>query len=212
MSFKLGIIPAAGKGSRWGGYNKELLPVSPGCWLINYTVDAMLRGGADALLVVTNETKLPALVAHLKGVPVYYALQRGNRDIWSAIEEGLDLPADYYLFGMPDTLYPADVFERMNGAFSMGLFETTTPERFGVLHGGHVVNKQRLDGDVFKAWGVLGWSRSTAELWRDRQPETYTEAINMALEDVRDTQYIDMATYHDMATFKDYHDYLLHAS
>ena len=213
--YKLGVIPAAGKGSRWGGYHKELLPCGSGRLLIDHTIEAMALGGADAFLVVASREKIGTLARHIsqkhEGKQVYYAIQRGANDIWSAIVESFQIPADVYMFAMPDTLYSKSFFDfDMTSNFVLGLFTTEMPERFGTLRNRQIVNKEPGDDDSYMAWGTLVWSHECVQFWRAAQPENYTDAINRAI-DKFGLHGIGMDFYHDMATYEDYHDYLLHS-
>lgn len=213
----LGVIPAAGNGSRWGGCYKELLPCGDGEWLLDRTAKAMLNGGADALLIVTQPDKVAAHAAHMAGkvdAPIYYVMQRGDNDIWSAIEESFDYPADNYLFGMPDTYFPLDAFVDLPaGHFGLGLFETNTPERFGVLNGRGVVNKTALPPGKYLAWGLLRWDSSVVETWKHCQENwptpipNYTDALNLFVYDNKQVSWI-IPYYHDFATYADYQQWM----
>jgi dTDP-glucose pyrophosphorylase len=206
----LGVIPAAGKGSRWGGYYKELLPCGDGEWLIDRTVEAMLCGGADAVLIVTRIEKMAALAEHLRyaSLPVYFTIQHGDNDIWSAIEESFGFIADRYLFAMPDTYFPLDAFETVTGgSFSLILHETTRPERFGVLVEGTVINKAELTPGTYSAWGLLSWDRQVVRFWQRIRPGGYTDAINTAIREFG-LDYWTIPYYYDMATFEDYQGWI----
>lgn len=212
----LGLIPAAGNGNRWGGFSKEMLPVKEGCWLIDHTAQAMLNGGAEAVVVVASEAKIGFLARHLAtrsdGTPLFFAVQRGNQDMWSAIQEGLGFPAERWLFAMPDTYYPRDAFENIPDApFGMGIFDTHRPERFGTLRDGQVINKQgRSDRGPYSAWGLLTWDASCVEAW-ERQGltlSTYTDAINLAIARYGLHTW-PLAYYHDFARLEDYEQWLL---
>lgn len=210
--YKLGVIPAGGKGERWGGYLKEMLPINRGDWFIDHSIKAMTYyGDADAILIITNPVKVGSLANHLTGkhgVPIYYAVEDKGLDIWGGIEECFAYPADRYLFAMPDTYYPLSAFLYLpEGDFLMGTFKTNKPERFGVISNGHVVNKKAQPPGEYKAWGTLVWSAACVELWRERKPATYTEAINMAL-DLYGIMSYEMDYYFDMATFEDYREFL----
>jgi hypothetical protein len=214
--YKLGVIPAAGNGSRWGGYHKELLPCGNGGFMIDHTIDAMSRGGADALLIIANVDKIGLLSRHLSrnhrhlskhpGLPIFYVIQCGTNDIWSAIVESFGYPADRYLFAMPDTLYPVDAFEgNFDAPFLLGVHQTDEPERFGVLREGRVVNKQ--PGKSGLAWGLLSWSWAVVELWQRRYITDYTDGINKAIEEFGLSTW-DIRFYRDMASFNDYQGWL----
>jgi dTDP-glucose pyrophosphorylase len=197
----LGVIPAGGKASRWGGYLKELLPLYEGHWLIDHTVAAMERAEVDAILIVTSEAKLAPLASHLARrlwyAPILYAIE----------DHGLDI-ADEYLFAMPDTFYPPAAFQvRPESDFSLAIHQTASPERFGILQGNQVINKREHPPGVYDAWGLIAWSGRVAELWRAADIGNYTEAINAAIEGFGlNTWRIDY--YHDMATFDDYREWI----
>ena len=209
----LGIIPAGGKASRWGGYLKELLPLYDRHWLIDHTVEAMERAEVDAILVVTSKAKLAPLAAHLArqpwSAPILYAVEERGLDIWGGILEALRVQADEYLFAMPDTFYPPAAFQDCpDSDFSLAVHQTSSPERFGVLLGNEVVNKREHPPGVYDAWGLMAWSGRVAELWRAAGLRNYTEAINTAIEGFGlDTWRIDY--YYDMATFDDYRKWII---
>jgi molybdopterin-guanine dinucleotide biosynthesis protein A len=214
----LGVIPAGGKASRWGGYLKELLPLYGGHWLIDHTVAAMERVEVDAILVVTSRAKLAPLANHLArrpwSMPILYAVEERGLDIWGGILEALRVQADEYLFAMPDTFYPPGAFvdrpwlERPAHDFALAIHQTAKPERFGILQGNQVINKREHPPGVYDAWGLMAWSGRVAEFWRAVDIGNYTDAINAAIEGFGlQTWRIDY--YHDMATFDDYREWII---
>lgn len=208
---RLGLIPAAGKATRWGGYYKELLPISNGRGLIDHTIEAMKAGYADVILIVTNEEKLPVLQGHLNGrhsVPIYYTIQRGENDIWSAIVEAFPFRAEWTMFAMPDTLYPVDVFvPDFQQRFTIGTFETKKSERFGVLYNGRIVNKSKQFHGRQTAWGTLAWHINVQQYWQSTPPGDYTDAFNLAMGSFNyDLRPMDF--YHDMANFDEYREWM----
>jgi hypothetical protein len=135
-------------------------------------------------------------------------VQFGGRDIWSAIAESLPIHGKYNLFAMPDTYYPVDVFNReYDGDFIINWFDTTAPERFGILTERGIVNKQPMPDGKYKAWGTLAWSDKVADLWirNINKIETYTQAFNMAIDEFG-FKLNKMAFYHDLATIEDYRE------
>lgn len=219
--YKLGVIPAAGRAERWGGHMKELMPLSTGQALIDHTIAAMTRR-VDAVLVVTSSEKLPALAAHLYkwDFPIMYMVQKYGKDILGAIATSFDITADRYYFAMPDTVYNVEAFDHHpDTEFAMGTFKTTTPERFGVLttvtresneigllRGPGIVNKQKLEYGEHDAWGVLTWTHDCVRLWLDLRPETYTDALNMAIRAYGVCRW-DISGYYDFASHDDYLKY-----
>ena len=203
----LGIIPAAGRGERWGGYMKELLPCGDSEWLLDRTVKVLAYGGADAVLIVTRPEKVAAHMAHMRGytdVPVYYAI--GGDTMWESIKASFCYPALRFWLAMPDTWFsiaPPFKIPKLPH-FQTGLFTTERPERFGILHNGQIINKPtNLPAGQYRAWGVLCWSSSVVNLWLNTQPATYTDAFNEAI-DHFGNQSFDLDEYHDMASIEDY--------
>jgi dTDP-glucose pyrophosphorylase len=210
---RLGIIPAAGKGSRWGGYMKELLPIGKERWVLNNVVDSMILGGATNIIVVSNADKLAAHSKQLYKYPeVMFTTQKTGKDIYGAIFESLPFSRKINLFGMADTIYNKDVFDRdfSQSDFWLGCFHTTLPERFGIIVDGQVVNKQKMEPGFYPAWGVLVWSNKVAEYWLRSNIESYTDAINMAMKKFGyKTFHLDF--YYDLATWEDYQEYMRQA-
>jgi len=210
MGRTLGIIPAAGQSVRFGGVLKEMLPISDGVTLIKRTLTALHNGGCDTCLIVTNRDKLPAHAQHLKDWAAIYSIQRGRKNIWSAVAESLPIHGKVNLFAMPDTYYPADAFTNiLEGDFALGVFETSTPERFGVLKDGKIVDKQVLPAGKYQAWGVLGWSDSVARYWISCFDEinSFDQAISMAMDKFGYTVKT-MEYYRDLAGWSDYHEFM----
>jgi dTDP-glucose pyrophosphorylase len=213
---KVGIIPAAGKSERWGGIIKELLPVGPYERLIDQALNAFLVAEVDRIVIVTNAEKIAHLASFLQDklpFPVHYVLQRGDNDIWSAIETSFDLAGDLNLFAMPDTIIPLTTFypvlNYQKGIdFFTGTFTTRRPERFGVFHGEQIVNKDAsLPKGVYQAWGVLAWSKKVVEFWQ-RQPQIdYTDAINNTWDKFPRIKF-PLDFYFDMASWEDYRAFI----
>jgi hypothetical protein len=205
MIDKLGVIPAAGRATRWGGVLKELLPIHEKETLIKHTLNAMSTVKCDAVVIVTNREKLQSHASHLEDWSVYYAVQFGGKDIWSAIVESLPIHGRMNYFAMPDTYYPVDIFSGMSADFSMGYFETEKTERFGIITDLGIINKQTMPEGIYRAWGILAWSDKVAEYWMDNvnEIESYTHAFNMAISKFGyDLKHMDY--YYDLATIEDY--------
>jgi hypothetical protein len=215
----LGVVPVAGKGSRWGGYYKELLPTADGEWFLDRTINSMKAAGADKICVVTSVEKITTHVTHIKQKydGVFYVIQQGDNDIWSAMKESLLFAGDYNLFAMPDTYFPKDTFsnaidefnEDFQADFYLGIHETNHPERFGVIINDAVENKSTAlpKGVTYTAWGTLLWTRQVAEFWMEHPPESYTGAINAAMAKFRWGTF-PMAYYLDMARWEDYGNFI----
>jgi dTDP-glucose pyrophosphorylase len=208
---KVGIIPAAGRAERWGGIVKELLPVGEGDRLIDQALNAFLLAGVDRIVVVTNAEKIGHLASYLQDreFPIHYILQRGDNDIWSAIETSFDLAGDLNLFAMPDTIIPSTTFypvlnNQENADFFAGTFTTRRPERFGVFHEGAIVNKDPdLPAGAYDAWGVLAWSKRVVEFWQRKIWSDYTTGLNAAYQ-YFPVHIFGLDFYFDMASWADY--------
>jgi hypothetical protein len=211
----LGIIPAAGKGERWGGFYKELLPIGDNRWLIDNTIDAMKTVGCERICLVTSPEKIHVHVQHFnkekyKDLNIFFVINKG-KEMWDSIVASFPYTEEYNYFAMPDTLYPVDSFPNKISfnIFGMGLFKTDKPERFGILKDGTIMNKMNCFGKKpFTAWGTLCWAKDTyEEFWKDKGIPNYTEAINVILRDGIYLEYV-LDYYYDFATFKDYEEYI----
>ena len=206
-SYKLGIIPAAGKAIRFGGVLKELLPLPNGSSFLRECYNRLKPYCTD-VLVITTDDKIQRHAAEL-GRDVIYIVQRYDNDIWGAIKTALDIPAGNYLFSMPDTYLDRYTFSNYRDSdFGMGLFDTNYPERFGCLMGGEIVNKMSGLPTPAKAWGVLAWSRAVADYWLKYPQPDYTFAINAAIINFVYTQW-RIAVYYDNASITDYVEILI---
>ena len=205
---RLGILPAAGKSERWGGYPKELLPVSASQTFMSRAVDSLHACGCDFVLIVTNPAKIHLHAYHLKSKErVLFALQQGT-EMWSAMTTAIKTPADEYFFLMPDTYVPPKPFpSELEADFALGVFLTEEPQRFGVLRGGKVVNKEPAS-DPGLAWGALAWKRCIAEFWQTRHYSDYTAAINDAIQ-VFDFHSWELDFYFDIGSMDYYAEFLL---
>lgn len=180
---KVGIIPAAGKASRFNGNFKELLPAPDGRPLIAHAVERL--SFCDEVFVVTSLEKYPIHKMAL-GESVHYVPQTGH-ELWGAMRSGYRaVDSAFYFMTMPDTYTSPDAFKPCLSTihlsdFGMGLFTTNEPQRFGTVHNGYVCDKNPNVPVPARAWGVLAWSQKTACLWESLVLENYTRAINYGL-------------------------------
>jgi len=205
---RIGIIPAAGVAKRWGYYPKFLLPCGDREWLLDRAIRAM---PVRKVVVVYGDETNVELFRHvercgLQDKVIFKENKHMELDLYGSILAGLEETAHYYFFAMPDTYWPLDVFPKMpvNG-ITLGVHRTDMPERFGMLRDGMVVNKQM--GDPGLAWGLLGWDREVRDLWLASHLETYTDAINLAMQECS-WNTVKMSYYYDMASFRDYIHFL----
>jgi len=156
----VGIIPAAGRGSRLYPYPgaKELFPVGfqdicvknqiekrPKV-ISQYLIENIVKAGAKRLFVIIGEGKHDIMSyygdGHRFGVEIVYLFQEDLYGMPFAINLAKNLVKDStVIFGMPDTIIePNDVFLRLvNFHFSkksdltLGLFRTDNAEKFGMV-------------------------------------------------------------------------------
>lgn len=207
MACKLGIIPAAGKATRFGGIVKELLPLPDGRSLLEHAVSRL--SFCDRVVVVTNHRKTEA---HKRVLDDDIILQdQIGYELWGAIQTVYQtFDADRYYMTMPDTWIDPSAFDEVpNNSFALGYFFTMTPERFGVLKDGYVVDKDEEATRPAQAWGALAWDRHVCEIWDERKPENYTQAINLALSNV-DWGTWQIGRYYDCANMQRYMELLDH--
>ena len=200
----LGILPAAGKATRFNGYFKELLPI--GNITILEQAAGVLGSLCDEVLLVSSREKISEHV-RVMGHSVKYAIQQGDNDIWSAIVESFFIEAKRYYFMMPDCV--VSTFPVIEGIdFVLGTFVTMDPGRFGVLRDGVIVNKDADQAVPVRAWGVLSWTRAVVEFWKGG-PDVldYTDAFNQAMA-AFGFETFELDYYYDMASFDDYVRYL----
>lgn len=209
---KLGIIPAAGKGTRFGGLYKELLPIGDGETMLSRAVDTLEMIPVDSMLIVTSHYKINAHCAALNNRAVKYAIQRDyERDAWGAIVESLDCAGDWNYYLMPDTWIMQGIIPDTERDFTLGLFNTMKPERFGVVDDGEIVDKSTTFSGERQAWGVVIWSRRVVDFWKRHLSDitSHTQAFNMAM---REFGYgaFEIPVYIDIASFSDYKRLLQH--
>ena len=204
---RLGILPAAGKAERWGGYPKELLPISSTSTFLSRAVRSLQASACDFVVVITNPSKIHLHSFHLRDWQrVLFEIQQGE-EMWAAMTTAIEIPADEYLFMMPDTYIPLRPFPAsLDTDFAMGLFRTDEPERFGTLRGGQVVNKQPGESPCL-AWGALAWNRSVAKHWKAKSFDNYTDAINDAIRVFGFSEW-SLEYYRDIASMSYYAEFL----
>lgn len=212
---KLGIIPAAGRGKRFGGALKELLPVSNEDTLLSRTLKFLEDIPVDNTVLITNGYKWAAHAQTVTGHNVTLVEQKShNCDAWGAIVETLPLAGDMNYYLMPDTYIPARSYfdEFPEGDFVMGLFTTVAPERFGVLIDGEIRDKdESLKGIYRMAWGMLIWSGAVAKFWEQNLDKiaSHTQAFNMAIKEFGYNTF-RLPFYYDVSCFEDYKRLLEH--
>ena len=156
----VGIIPAAGKGSRLAPFPcpKELFPVGYQDFEVNgviqrrpkvvsqYLIENIIAAGAEKLLIIVSEGKGDLMKYYADGkkfnADISYLYQEEQRGMPGAIDLAKNwIPGSTVIFGMPDTIIePNNVFDRLlkfhekeKADLTLGLFPTTTPSKFGMV-------------------------------------------------------------------------------
>ena len=209
MSFRWGVIPAAGLGTRIQplAFSKELLPVGtrhdgsverPRA-VSEYLLERMLTAGVNRVCFVISPGKTD-IVSYFGGkigeAPICYTVQQNPNGLCDALFSALPFiaPEDEVYVGLPDTVwFPMKGFEFLpDREFSFLLFPVSRPELFDSVvtdHLGRVeeiqVKQQNAASDW--VWGAFKLSgRHFAELhqlWneRSRSDEYFGTLVNAYL-------------------------------
>jgi glucose-1-phosphate thymidylyltransferase len=146
----LGVIPAAGAGSRIQplAFSKELLPVGvrldggverPRA-VSEYLVERLVLAGADRLCVVISPGKSDILAYYggsVDGVPICYAVQPSPAGLCDAVFRALPFarPGETMAVGLPDTVwFPRDALSGLpDDRLSFLLFPVKSPQLFDAV-------------------------------------------------------------------------------
>ena len=202
----VGIIPAAGKGARWGKYPKFLLPCGPGEWLLDRAIRQI---PSDKTIIVFSENTLLDIATHVRRCSLSDKIilieQTKPWDLYGAIHAALQVEADFYYMAMPDTYIPKDIFSKMNyPGITFGAFITSEPERFGVLRDTGIVDK--MPGPPGYAWGCISWSKEVRDSWLNRKIGYFPDALNFAIKHF-ESHMVKMDFYYDMANWNSYKEF-----
>jgi dTDP-glucose pyrophosphorylase len=146
----LGIVPAAGRGSRIQplGFSKELLPVGSRvdgqierpCAVSEYLVRRMIAAGADKICFVIGPGKSDILEYYASGygqAATVFVVQPTPAGLCDAIFSAAPLVRDdeQVLIGLPDTVwYPEDGFAALpDDVLSFLLFPVDQPQHFDAV-------------------------------------------------------------------------------
>lgn len=142
-----GSIPAGGEGTRMQplGFSKELLLVD-GRAVIEHLIERMLLAGIENIFVNTSSDKHD-LIKYLSSKSPYSGrcvfMIRERRGLLDAVVQPRQFlrDDDEIYFGLPDTVwYPKNCFSQLSafeGAVSLGLFDTGSPEKFNSVYIDH---------------------------------------------------------------------------
>ncbi len=246
MKELVGLLPAAGRGSRLGAIpcSKEIMPL--GFQLDAFAEDKQWRpitaiethlhalklAGVERVVIIVSESKHD-IVRYIGngeryGLSVAYLYQQQL----SGMPFALDLAAAWLhnattLFSMPDTLVePVNISTRLvqhhqqsQADVTLGLFETTTPHKFGMVRfdqdGNAVafVDKPRQT-DLSYMWGLAVWSPAFRQFMSRFLVQRRTATSEVVLSDVFQaaldyglriqTLVLEHAHYHDIGTPEDF--------
>lgn len=190
----LGIIPAAGAGSRIQplAFSKELLPVGTRTdgsveqpkAVSEYLVERMIAAGATRLCFVISPGKSDILGYYggeVEGVPICYAVQETPAGLCDAVFRALPFAAadETVAVGLPDTVwFPRDGLRLLpDDALAFLLFPVDRPQLFDAVvldEAGRVLNVQVKSPQPTSAWVWGAFKAPTAvlaaleRLWRER--------------------------------------------
>jgi glucose-1-phosphate thymidylyltransferase len=160
MPRTIGIIPAAGKGTRLAPYPgpKELFPIGWQPYAVNgethrrpkvisqYVIENMVGAGVREIVIIVGEHKYDLLRYYANGERFGAAFSYVFQEEALGMMHAIDLCRPWVgeariVFGMPDTIvHPPDAFARLmdahvsNGAdLTLGLFPTARPHKFGMI-------------------------------------------------------------------------------
>lgn len=177
MSFRWGIIPAAGLGTRIQplAFSKELLPVGtrqdgnierPRA-VSEYLLERMLTAGVNRVCFVISPAKTD-IVSYFGGkigdASICYAVQQNPNGLCDALFSALPFmaPDDEIYIGLPDTIwFPIEGLEFLpDGQFSFLLFPVSRPELFDSVvtdHSGRIqeIQVKRQDAASDWIWGAF---------------------------------------------------------
>ncbi len=156
----VGVIPAAGRGSRLAPYPgpKELFPVGWQPYSVDgevhrrpkvvsqYVVESMADASVDEIFIVVGERKFDLVRYYGSGerfgVRIAYLFQEEPEGMVHALDQAFPwMQCATVLFGMPDTIFhPADALRKLveihlarAADLTLGLFSTTRPWKFGMV-------------------------------------------------------------------------------
>lgn len=163
----VGLIPAAGKGSRLAPFPcpKELFPVGYQDYLVNgvmqrrpkvisqYLIEHIIEAGAKKVLIIISEGKGDIMKYYNDGslfaVDIAYLYQEELNGMPNALNLAYSWIGDStVMFGMPDTIIEPDtVFQDLlsehelnQSELTLGLFPTIYPSKFGMVSIDHENN------------------------------------------------------------------------
>lgn len=195
MSFRWGIVPAAGLGTRIQplAFSKELLPVGtrydgaiehPRA-VSEYLLERMLQAGVNRVCFVISPAKTDIVTffgGRIGEAPICYTVQQNPNGLCDALFSVLPFIAaeDHLYIGLPDTVwFPEDGFSFLpDSELSFLLFPVSRPELFDAVvtdERGRIVQIEVKQQNASTEW-VWGAIKMTGrhfarlhQLWNERK-------------------------------------------
>jgi len=199
----IGIIPAAGRGTRSGlPYPKELLPIKAENGRIITAIESAIQQLANAeissaIIIIRPEKQMIAdyLGNERYGVDLTYSNQKtmhSREGLPDAIMSGYN-NAKMNIMLMGDTYftYPyvvrdllSDMAIRQSAIAGIGTWTTDEPERFGIVsqlgqYVAYVEDKPQLEAGTYRHWGVAAF-RQTFWQYIAEEQDSFSNALNHA--------------------------------
>lgn len=211
------IIPCAGQATRFNGKLKELLPISEKlCPLTNSIHLAQMYFRPNDIIIISNPEKIRDHAREIDKLPwnrkcdVYFSLQTDD-NLWYSIANEIRLNEDHVLL-LGDTITDTIAFLPKDIDFALGLFNTKEPHRFSIVEDNNsrpniLTKPQNKPEGLYKAWGMVYWSKRVSEFFYEHAFDHYDEAFNAAILNYG-LYTFDLAYYYDLGSFQAYKEYL----
>ncbi len=209
---KSAIILAGGKGTRFNGTVKELLPISDTESVIDCSINAVKVWNADRIIIVSNPDKISYHVKHFnqdkyKDLNILFKINSAG-EMWESLCKGMEDATEQNLMLMADTVFnPHDLQYMSDTPLAFGVFQTYATGNFSVFYNGIIRTKdQNLTGPL-SAWGCVLFTKDVVQYWKNDLYSDYDAAFNAAME-VFDYSAFNITPYFDLGTLGRYIEYL----
>lgn len=232
----IGVIPAAGKGSRLGlPFSKELLPLldkNSFYPIIQSSIEAMKSNGIKKIIIIINHHKSDLIKFLGNGqkfnLVLIYVVQQEPTSLPQALLEAVKISGDEdILFLMPDTLilpndFLKEFFKKMNHNFpiNLGCFITNQPHKFAMISEKNsivdFIEEKNPNSKLTWMWGFWHWKGSFSEHLKHYN-FTFKEDSEITLSHVAEAYIynkeiyavlLENHRYRDLGTYDDIREYL----